>query len=154
MKDLTICLEYIGMVKPQNKVYSLTRELNQLPLVMALITINSLQYLSYDTNVCSLVARSKKEMLIDGPHFIVGLITILKQYHSHNFRKYLMFLANYFKNLVFQSQSLPQGTRQMPPEATPILAYLEELMRFEGNSRDVIAQLLGTYIFDYFAYRV
>ena len=77
MKDLTQCLEFVGYVKPQNKVYSLTRDLHHLPLVFALVTLNALQYLEYDTFVYSLV-RSKKEMLLDGPHFITGLLTIFK----------------------------------------------------------------------------
>jgi len=42
MKDLTQCLEFVGYVKPQNKVYSLTRDLHQLPLVFALVTLNAL----------------------------------------------------------------------------------------------------------------
>lgn len=137
MKDLTQCLEFVGYVKPQNKVYSLTRDLHQLPLVFALVTLNALQYLEYDTFVYSLV-RAKKEMLLDGPHFITGLLTIFKQYHNVNFRKYLMFLSNYFKNVVHAQQQLPQGTKSLPPEVSPLLAYLEELMRFEGSSRDVI----------------
>jgi len=138
MKDLTVCLEFVGYVKPQNKVYSLTRDLHQLPLVFVLVTLNALQYLQYDTFVYSLV-RSKKEMVLDGPHFITGLLTIFKQYHNCNFRKYLMFLGNYFKNVVHASQQQPQPAKGLPPETSPILAYLEELMRFEGSSRDVIS---------------
>lgn len=42
MKDLTQCLEFVGYVKPQNKVYSLTKDLHQLPLVFALVTLNAL----------------------------------------------------------------------------------------------------------------
>jgi len=87
--------------------------------------------------VYSLV-RAKKEMLLDGPHFITGLLTIFKQYHNVNFRKYLMFLSNYFKNVVHAQQQIPQADKSLPPEVSPLLAYLEELVRFEGSSRDVI----------------
>ena len=103
---MTQCLEFIGYVKPQNKAYSLTRDPHQLPLVFALVTLNALQYLQYDTFLCSLV-KSKKEMILDGPHFITGLLTIFKQYHNSNFRRYLMFLANYFKNVVHAAQFQP-----------------------------------------------
>ena len=77
MKDLTECLEFIGNVKPQNKVYSLTHDLHNLPLVFALVSLNAMQFLQYDTYVYSLV-RSRKEMVIDGPHFIIGMLTIFK----------------------------------------------------------------------------
>lgn len=152
MKDLTQCLEFVGFVKPQSKVYSLTRDLHQLPLVFTLVTLNALQYVHYDTFLYSLV-RSKREVVLDGPHFITGLLTIFKQYHNSNFMKYLMFLSNYLKNAVHAGQLQPQGMKALPPEVSPVLAYLEELMRFEGSSRDVVCQVLGPYIFDNFVYQ-
>ena len=42
LKDITCCLEYIGIVNPLNKVYNLTKDLDYFPLVAALITINVL----------------------------------------------------------------------------------------------------------------
>lgn len=72
-----------------------------MPLVFALVTLHALQSLNYDTYVYSLIA--KKDVVLDGPHFITGLLTLFKQYHTSHFRKYLMFLANYFKNMVHAS---------------------------------------------------
>jgi WASH complex subunit strumpellin len=151
LKDVTTCVEYIGLVKPMNKVYSLSRDLHHMPLMFALVTLNALQYLQYDTHLYSLV-RGRREVVLDGPHFIVGLLTIFRQYHTSNFLKYLNYLGNYLKNVIQASHYSPQGLRQLPPEASPTLCFLEELMRFEGKSRDVISQILGPYIFDYFLY--
>lgn len=39
--------------------------------------------------------------VIDGPHFIVGLLTIFKQFHSENYRKYIQKLTHFFKNVVY-----------------------------------------------------
>ena len=36
----------------------------------------------------------------------------------------------------------------MPPDGYMTLAFLEELIKFEGASRDIISQQLGTFIFD------
>jgi WASH complex subunit strumpellin len=152
MRDLTVCLEFVGQVKPMNKVYSLSRDLHHMPLVFALVTLNALNYVQYDTHLYSLV-RSKKEVVLDGPHFIVGLLTIFKQYHSSNFLKYMMYLSNYLKNVIQASQFSPTGMKQLPPECTPILCFLEELMRFDGRGRDVVCQIIGPYIFDYFIYQ-
>lgn len=77
MKDLTICLESIGFVNPLHKVYNLTKDLDMLPLMAALLTLNALTQLTYDTFVFSLV-RKDKNIVIDGPHFIIGLITIFR----------------------------------------------------------------------------
>ena len=99
MRDLTVCLEFVGQVKPMNKVYSLSRDLHHMPLMFALVTLNALNYIQYDTHLYSLV-RSKGAVVLDGPHFIVGLLTIFKQYHSSNFLKYIMYLSNYLKNVI------------------------------------------------------
>lgn len=124
-------------------------------LVFCLLTINALQYLVYDTRMFSLV-RGRREVVIDGPHFITGLLTVFRQYHNSNFRRYLMFMANYLKNLIHAAQynSGKESMRSLPPESSPILCLLEEIMRFDGGSRDVICQITGPFIFDYFKYTV
>lgn len=104
MKDVTVCLESIGFVDPMKKVYNLTKELDYFPLVAALLTLQALNQLTYDAFVYSFV-RSNKESVVDGPHFIVGLVTLFKQYHPNQFKKYLLYLSHYFKNSVF-NQSL------------------------------------------------
>ncbi len=82
LKDLTVCLENIGYINPFNKVYNLTKDLDYFPLVASLFTINILTQLSYDPFIFSLV-RKNKELVIDGPHFIVGIITVFRQYHPN-----------------------------------------------------------------------
>ena len=151
MKDITVCVEYIGFLKPMNKVYSLSRDLHYMPLMFALVSMNALQYLQYDTHLYSLV-RAKREVVLDGPHFITGMLTIFKQYHNSNFLKFVMYLSNYLKNVIAYHQFQPNGLKQLPPEMSPILCFMEELMRFEGKSRDVVCQILGPYLFDYFVY--
>ena len=152
MKDITLSVETIGLVKPMNKVYSLSRDLHYMPLVFALVSLNALQYLQYDTHLYSLV-RGKKEVVLDGPHLITGMLTLFKQYHNSNFLKFINYLSNYLKNVIQAYHFQPNGRKQMPPEASPILCFLEEMMRFEGKSRDVVCQILGPYIFDYFGYQ-
>ncbi len=57
LKDMTTSLEAIGFVNPKNKVYKLTKDLDNFPLVAALITLNALTQLTYDPYVFSLVRK-------------------------------------------------------------------------------------------------
>ena len=149
LKDMTVCLEAIGFVNPLNKVYNLTKDLDFFPLVASLITLNILTQLSYDPFIYSLV-RKNKETLIDGPHFIVGLITIFKQYHPNQYKKYLHYMCHFLKN-AFHNQAITQPIQKnIPPEAFMVLTFLEELIRFDKTSREVVSQNVGTYIFDYY----
>lgn len=40
--------------------------------------------------------------------------------------------------------------RVLDPDATQTMTFLEELIKFEGTSREIVSQNLGSYIFDYF----
>jgi hypothetical protein len=125
LKDMTTCLEAIGMVNPMNKVYNLAKDLDHFPLVACLITINALNLLTYDPHIYSLV-RKNKESVADGAHFIVGLVTVFKQFHPHHYKKYLLYFSHYFKNLIHAastSQTPPKTL--LPPDAYMTLIFLE-----------------------------
>lgn len=36
----------------------------------------------------------------------------------------------------------------MSPEGSLVLVFLEELMKFDGEAREVVSQSLGSFIFD------
>lgn len=80
---------------------------------------------------------------MDGPHFIVGVITIFKQFNPDHYRRYIHHLVHYYKSIVHVSFGKP-----LPPEGSLVLAYLEELIKFDGESREVITQALGGFVFD------
>mmetsp|Transcript_34180 Transcript_34180/g.25249 ORF Transcript_34180/g.25249 Transcript_34180/m.25249 type:complete len:107 (+) Transcript_34180:273-593(+) len=102
MKELTVCVENVGYLNPLHKVYNLTKDLDYFPLMSALFTINILTQLSYDPQIYSLV-RKNKELVVDGPHFIVGVITLFKQYHPSQYRKYIAYLGHFVKNSIYAS---------------------------------------------------
>ena len=41
-------------------------------------------------------------------------------------------------------------TRNLNFEAVMNMTFLEELIKFEGSSRELVTQNLGSYIFDYY----
>jgi len=127
LKDMTTCLEAIGFVNPMSKVYNLTKELDHFPLVACLISIHAIMQLTYDKHIFSLV-RKNKESVADGPHFIVGLITVFKQYHPNHYKKYLLFFSHFFKNLIHNAGSSKDAQAQrtlLPPDAEMTLIFLE-----------------------------
>ncbi len=57
-------------------------------------------------------------------------------------------LTHFFKNIVFATEKAKPAAQHLPEEGFMCLAYLEELIKFEGASRDIISQNIGTFIFD------
>lgn len=96
------------------------------------------------------LTRNKKDLLIDGPHFIIGLVTIFKQFHFSHFKKYILYLIHYVKCGLSANKDMQLQKRVLDPDATQTMTFLEELIKFEGTSREIVSQNLGSYIFDYF----
>lgn len=149
LKDLTTCLENVGFVNPMNKVYRLVKDLDYFPLAAAILTLNALDQLKYDAVIFNLT-RQKKEFLIDGPHFIIGLITVFRQFHHSQFKKYIMYLIHFVKTNLSFSKDTQMQTRLLNLDAGMTMTYLEELIKFEGTSREIVTQNLGSFIFDYY----
>jgi hypothetical protein len=137
LKDMTTCLENVGFVNPMNKVYKLVKDLDYFPLAAAILTLNALDQLKYDTIVFNLT-RQKKEFLIDGPHFIIGLITMFRQFHHSQFKKYILYLVHFVKTNLSASKEQQMQTKLLNLEAVVTMTYLEELLKFEGTSRELV----------------
>ena len=54
LSQLTIALETVGIINPFNKVYYLTKPLENMPLFMHLFTLAALQELKFDTKLSTL----------------------------------------------------------------------------------------------------
>jgi len=150
LRQTSIGLEGIGFVNPMRKVYNLTKDLDYFPLGACLITLQVLSQLRYDDKLFTLVIKNK-EAIADGPPFIAGVLTIFRQYHIDQYKKYLMYLEHFIKCTILNSHS-GQSTfpKAVPSDAVLTMSYLEEILRFDGSSRELVKQQIGTYLFDYF----
>jgi hypothetical protein len=88
-------------------------------------------------------------MLVDGPHFIIGLVTVFRQFHYSHFKKYILYLIHYIKTNLTASKDIHMQSRILNAEAVISMTFLEELIKFEGSSRELVTQNLGSFIFDY-----
>jgi hypothetical protein len=67
------------------------------------------------------------------------MITIFKQFHPSNQRMYVQLLCHYFKNELFRQMKGDIQPTELTRNASMTLAYLDELIRFEGTSREAIS---------------
>jgi hypothetical protein len=152
LKDIGTVLETSGFLEPINKVYVLTQDLDHMALGMLVITLIASQNLHYDLNVNSIVRKSKSAT-IDGPCFVMGLITIFKQFHNSHFKKYLVYMSHYIKSSidVAKDKGSIKKQGQYPPDVTICFGILEEILRFGKYDREVIKQVMGVnFLFDNF----
>jgi hypothetical protein len=103
LKSITEAVEQTGFVNPMNKVYCLSKQLEQLPLMFALLTILSFESMYFSAYASSIMQReTEKSLKCDGPGFIVGMLTIFKQFHPQNENTYLNLLCHYLKNEIYR----------------------------------------------------
>jgi len=152
LKNLTEVVELTGFVNPMNKVYALNKPLENLPVVFALLTLYSYDYVHLSAQLGTITTlfnqKDKDPLKIDGPVFIVGMLTIFKQFHPVNEATYINLLCHFFKNDVFKQRSQGVMAAQLTRDSSMTLAFLDEIMRFKHGSRETVNQILGTYVFD------
>lgn len=152
LKDLSTVLETSGFLEPIHKVYVLAKDLDYMSLSMLMMTLTAASNLHYDLNVNSLV-RKTKSADIDGPCFIMGLITVFKQFHNSHFKKYLVYMSHYIKSSieVAKDKGSLKKLGQYPQDVTVCFGILEEILRFGKYDREVMKQVLGVnFLFDNF----
>jgi WASH complex subunit strumpellin len=152
LKDLSTILETSGFLEPIFKVFVIAKDLEYMPLGMLMLTLTASANLQYDLNVNSIV-RKTKSAEIDGPCFIMGLLTIFKQFHNSHFKKYLVFMSHYIRSSieVAKDKGSIKKNGEYPPDVTICFAILEEILRFGKYDREVMKQVLGVnFLFDNF----
>ncbi|CAI2368942.1 unnamed protein product [Moneuplotes crassus] len=152
LKNLGGIPESSGFLEPIHKVYVLTKDLDYMSLNMLLMTLIASNNLQYDLNVNSLV-RKNKNSNIDGPCFVMGLITIFKQFHNSHFKKYLVYMSHYIKSSIEVSKDKGSLQKQgcYPEDVTTLFGILEEILRFGKYDREVIKQVMEVnFLFDNF----
>ena len=150
LKSISGILENSGFVETINKVFSLFKDIDHMPMVFFMMTMNGVAFMQYDVNVNSLTWRFKDKP-IDGPPFIVGMLTIFKHFHPTNFMKYLLICSHYVKGAILANQDSEKKQNWLPMDVALLLSVLEEFIRFGKFDWEIIKQLFGSnYIFDNF----
>ncbi len=174
MAEVASYLECAGLNAPLAKIYATAPKLASLSLTLVLFVLAQLPRLVYARTVSSLLARKPGEPL-DGPAFVVGLVTLLKQFHVTHTHRFLAYLvrgswdpaedtrptvtpmgaprqAQYVRAVVEASaaEGKPAAAGELPAEVITVLAFLDEFLAYAALPRKVATLHFPPYIFDEF----
>uniref|UniRef100_H2YIV2 WASH complex subunit 5 n=1 Tax=Ciona savignyi TaxID=51511 RepID=H2YIV2_CIOSA len=99
MYELTSYLDGVGMGEAIKKIYITTKRIPHLSLLCFLFTISQLQKLQYSKPLCGLVSKKPTDA-VDAPPFIIGMITLLHQFHVDDTNKFIEILGQYLRSFV------------------------------------------------------
>ncbi|XP_073650839.1 WASH complex subunit 5 isoform X5 [Tursiops truncatus] len=144
--EITAYLEAAGIHNPLNKIYITTKRLPYFPVVNFLFLIAQLPKLQYSKNL-GMVCRKPADP-VDWPPLVLGLLTLLKQFHSRYTEQFLALIGQFIRSTVEQctSQKIPE----MPADVVGALLFLEDYVRYTKLPRRVAEAHVPNFIFDEF----
>ena len=163
LSDISVYLETSGINNPLTKIYITTQPLDHFPLVTFLFTLHSLHHLHYNHRRSTLEnnRQAKPPVHIDGAPLIIGIISLLKQFHSVHLHTYLGYLGQYVRAHISSAGGVGGtvgggaaagkggvGGVGGKDEVSVVLLFLEEFTKFSHVSRKAIDAMLPSYIFD------
>ncbi|CAI5779012.1 WASH complex subunit 5 [Podarcis lilfordi] len=98
--EITAYLEAAGIHTPLNKIYITTKRLPYFPIVNFLFLISQLPKLQYSKSL-GMVCRKPADP-IDWPPLVLGLLTLLKQFHSRYTEQFLALIGQFVRSMMEQ----------------------------------------------------
>jgi WASH complex subunit strumpellin len=153
--DLSRYLELSGVNDPLLKIYVATDlRTKNLPLLLALFVFSQLNNFKHDPVLRQLVHKSKKKDFYDFAPFVVGVLTLLKQFHSLHVQAFLGYLGQYVRVLMNSmdrsEQAAKKNLNEYPEAVVNCLVFLEEFCNYGAMQRRVVEQYLPSWALDCF----
>lgn len=104
LSEVNKYLEWTGIYNPYEKVYIETKHFRNIATAMVLLTVSQLSKLNYVKNISTLMGKKLSEH-IDGISFVVGVITVLRQFHIEIMEIFIDEMAQYIISMA--DYSLP-----------------------------------------------
>ncbi|XP_029447872.1 LOW QUALITY PROTEIN: WASH complex subunit 5 [Rhinatrema bivittatum] len=144
--EIAAYLEAAGTHNPLNKIYITTKRLSHFPIVNFLFLISQLPKLNYNKNL-GMVCRKPADP-IDWPPLVLGLLTLLKQFHSRYTEQFLALIGQFIRSTMEQctSQKIPE----MPADVVGALMFLEDYIHYTKLPRRVVEAHVPNFIYDEF----
>ncbi|XP_071441255.1 WASH complex subunit 5 isoform X2 [Hetaerina americana] len=95
--ELSLYLDWAGLGDPMAKIYVTTRNLQHISLLSFLFLAHCLPKLQYVKNAGGLMCRKSSDPL-DGVPLVVGLQTLLRQFHPEVKQKFLAYIGQYIRS--------------------------------------------------------
>jgi len=156
--ELTQLIEACGLDDPLQKVYVTTTPLEGLPVILFIFLIAYLPKLEYDPNFGALI-RKKSKYPIDGIPLIVGISTLLKQFHPSYTNQLFSYLGQYLRahlqeafteleQVANKTSTASFASLEVPRDLVNCLIFLEQFCIYSSIPRATIHEFIPPYIFD------
>jgi WASH complex subunit strumpellin len=146
LPELAQYLETAGMSNPIEKIYITSEPLPHVGLVLFLFVIAHLPRLTYNKDIDCIVSKKRDDQL-DGVPFVVGLVTILRQFHRTEREFFLAYMGQYVRSNV-DVLNVDKKNVEMPENVQLVLRLLQMFCKYSGTTTDkAIESFIPSYLF-------
>ncbi|KAG1662783.1 WASH complex subunit 5 [Nymphon striatum] len=138
MYELTNYLDWAGITNPLAKIYITTKNVPEFPLFVMLFVLSQMPKLSYVKSVGGLICKKSADP-VDGLPFIIGTVTLLKQYHPDNTIQFVQYLGQYTKSMIESVAIANLKTTELPQDILNVIIFLEKFVSHGQLSQKVLA---------------
>lgn len=92
-------LEWTGIYNPLKTIYVTTKNSHYFALILFLFVIAHIPKFQYIKNIGSLTGRKSSEH-IDGTAFVIGIVTVLRQFHRNIMYSFLEYICQYITSFI------------------------------------------------------
>lgn len=150
--ELASYLEAMGINNPCLKIYITTKKTPYFSLLAAILVICQLSKLTFTKSISCMVSKKYNDPL-DSTAFVLGMVTLLKQYHSDCGEQFVAVLAQYVRSTIEANVNNPK-LNELSSEVINTLTFLEEYVQHAELSRKVVEAHIPAYIFEDFKHQV
>ena len=163
LNHLNKLLEASGMSDPFAKIYVVTDPVESLPALLLFFVVTYVTKLTWDKDFATLV-RAKATFGLDGVPLVVGIVTLLKQFHPSYTKRLLEYLGQFVRCTMASvlekakasasTGKVDPGTSSrnvraaMPQEVTNTLLFIDLFCNIGKIPKSAVAEFVPSYILD------
>lgn len=149
--ELSKYVESSGITDPFKKIYVTTKPIDNYALLIFLFTLSQIDKFQFNSQL-GITTHRKDKTQYDIAAFVIGIITLLKQFHSTHTQKYLAYMCQYIRLQINQESNNPKQGLDLTPHAISVLLFLEDFCHFARLERESVEAYLPSYIFNQFTH--
>jgi len=134
-------MENVGLNDPLSKIYITVNIIFDFSAFLFMLVMRLVFKFSFDAFLGTKPAKLKN---YDDTTFVVGIITILKQFHSSVTTEFFGYIGQYIRSTL--AEYLEQPTKNIPPDAQKMLMFVDILARFGNFPQSLLTECIPHYI--------
>ncbi|RWS23664.1 WASH complex subunit strumpellin-like protein, partial [Leptotrombidium deliense] len=146
--ELSNYLEWTGFSDPLSKIYISSRSPSFLDTIAHILVATQMNKLVYVKAIHGLSCKKPLDYC-DGAPYVVGMLTLLRQYHEDFVSKFINYCSKYINLLISTATSSAKAV-EIPGDAFNLLTFLEEFLRYGNLPRILVTRHVPEYVFDQF----